>query len=1383
MDAALQRKEGDPSSKTVRASTPEAANPAAPVEAAVGLPLFLGGGLRGAASRPAPIPVTPLALQREAQTEDEAVLQAKCCTGAEGPAAREDDEPLQRQAVDEEDGEEVIQAAPAVQAKLVVGPADDAYERQADQVAATVMRLPASAPAPLQRQPLDTLQRRCARCEDELEPAGQAAPIQTKPEPNGPAGDSAVLERTVKHPGSGAPLAPDLQTRIGAVLGRDLSGVRVHADEQAQTAAQGINAKAFTHGNHIFLGHGQRDTDVGLMAHEATHVAQQGAAPVAPPSSEGNESASGEAGGEDQALPTEEERAAAPPTEAEPPGSLAQQGSIPPNMTDLDAAATGSALEYSEGPVLDGGVTQSGETEQPAPQVGTFAERASPAPGTAPGVAEGTLAQTEGRESEAQIVPQAAALEAASPAGMGGEPPGGGASGVTEAEARSEAAADPQAQGGGGVGEAEGGEAEAEQAGPAGEAGPEAEGGGAAAPATDPEARMAAAPDSEHKTFVLAQAGLVRADCDSSAGLVQALAAARRAEVSGRFAGARAGLSGFIESRIEAVQGFVADKQARIGAVIANALATVSGAVSGALTTVQNMAAAVQASISGLVQRAVGSVQSAIAGIVGRIGNLINSLPLPDLPGVAQARRLASGLLNRAVASVNAALGRVLGMIQGALAIGMGLLSRALASVQALITLVLTRISAALNRITAAVFSLFNRILSRVVGTLRRILYGTILPILARAERRVLHAITEQAQRALARIRANCRQQLTALAEALSGAAEPNGQAETTGSEREWRASVTQITQTARDNNAAIIQSFLDKTGGFLALLLTTLQSVATQIMAAVTARIARFITAAVDYAAKVVQTLRGMVAAVTQFIANTITRAIALFARVVNYVRDLVERPVQRLIEFAESVLSRIRGAIGRLVRRVVSGEVPGFDLGELIGRFRLPPLSNNPTIAFAGPPSGFVIVIIQGVVYIVAFGFAFSLTVAEFIVLIIVIVVILIVILILLYLLYRWLTRPRPIPKPRPRPRPRGREFHPDTPFNVISSVPLRKVKLPASSGDEVVFGVRSTDKDRFRPIGTAAWIPIDPGTGPYETVYEVSGHASWLAPGSGNTRHVDPTLNSQDIRLYIDEDWNGAPITVTATVRDQAPPVMPPPDTGTTRDPVHVITWTLDLCQDPLTTATAKHIPGLAPQLNHTDYNSTSLTLLDGSSDTVGASMLTEYLTHEKGGGRPSGQDNLYGFRRLPTRSAHGGSGYQQTQVYIKCHLLNHSDSRGLGGVGDPINLYPITGQANSDHNSQVEENVKDLVHEDKLVVMYSVNVVNQDGPHAIDIFGDGHCTYQYINAAFSCAYATYKYCDGKLEMNTPENGGGPVASSFDLSGFIENIRDNKGSCQES
>lgn len=210
-----------------------------------------------------------------------------------------------------------------------------------------------------------------------------------------------------------------------------------------------------------------------------------------------------------------------------------------------------------------------------------------------------------------------------------------------------------------------------------------------------------------------------------------------------------------------------------------------------------------------------------------------------------------------------------------------------------------------------------------------------------------------------------------------------------------------------------------------------------------------------------------------------------------------------------------------------------------------------------------------------------------------------------------------------------------------------------------------------------------------------------------------------------------------------------------------------------ENPLTTLTAKTIPSLSGDLNRTSYNSTSLSLLDGSSATVGDNMMTRYLTHEKtGGGAPSGQAALYGFRKLPTLAAFGGSGHSQTQVYIKGHLLNHSASRGLHGVGQPRNLYPITGQANSNHNSAVEEPIKDLVHDDKVVVMYGVNVVNEDGPHAVDVQGDGSCTYQYINAGFACTYATYKlYNDNSVELNSPTSQ--TVNSTFDESGFISGV----------
>ena len=57
----------------------------------------------------------------------------------------------------------------------------------------------------------------------------------------------------------------------------DLSHIRVHNDAASREQARAINAKAFAYGTDIWLGPGQRADDIGLMAHEATHVIQQSA--------------------------------------------------------------------------------------------------------------------------------------------------------------------------------------------------------------------------------------------------------------------------------------------------------------------------------------------------------------------------------------------------------------------------------------------------------------------------------------------------------------------------------------------------------------------------------------------------------------------------------------------------------------------------------------------------------------------------------------------------------------------------------------------------------------------------------------------------------------------------------------------------------------------------------------------------------------------------------------------------------------------------------------------------------------------------------------------------------------------------------------------------
>ncbi len=149
---------------------------------------------------------------------------------------------------------------PSVMMKGSASRYDDPYERQADAVAARVQRMT----EPEEEEILDG-------------DSGDMEAIQAKGDSSGPPRVTRAVRQAVKSPGYGNPVEPSIRTRTESVLGVDLSSVRVHGDRRAQRAGRSINAKAFTHRNDIWLGKGQSPADVGLMAHELAHVAQQDA--------------------------------------------------------------------------------------------------------------------------------------------------------------------------------------------------------------------------------------------------------------------------------------------------------------------------------------------------------------------------------------------------------------------------------------------------------------------------------------------------------------------------------------------------------------------------------------------------------------------------------------------------------------------------------------------------------------------------------------------------------------------------------------------------------------------------------------------------------------------------------------------------------------------------------------------------------------------------------------------------------------------------------------------------------------------------------------------------------------------------------------------------
>ena len=88
-------------------------------------------------------------------------------------------------------------------------------------------------------------------------------------------GGGRTISGGLSHSGPGSPIAPAVRQTVEPGLGADLGGVRVHSDGAAHQAARSLQARAFTHGQDIWLGPGESPTDTRLMAHETAHVVQQ----------------------------------------------------------------------------------------------------------------------------------------------------------------------------------------------------------------------------------------------------------------------------------------------------------------------------------------------------------------------------------------------------------------------------------------------------------------------------------------------------------------------------------------------------------------------------------------------------------------------------------------------------------------------------------------------------------------------------------------------------------------------------------------------------------------------------------------------------------------------------------------------------------------------------------------------------------------------------------------------------------------------------------------------------------------------------------------------------------------------------------------------------
>ena len=159
-----------------------------------------------------------------------------------------------------------------LQARLAINKPGDRFEQEANATADRVIQQKSMSPQRLAASaPVQKVVRQEIQCLQEVHSGQQQAAELT-------------FSQLTHGSDGGFPLGPGVNARMTSVVGADFSKVRIHTDQKAISMSRSLNAHAFTYGKDIYFNAGMYNPDTvsgqHLLAHELTHVVQQGFAPV-----------------------------------------------------------------------------------------------------------------------------------------------------------------------------------------------------------------------------------------------------------------------------------------------------------------------------------------------------------------------------------------------------------------------------------------------------------------------------------------------------------------------------------------------------------------------------------------------------------------------------------------------------------------------------------------------------------------------------------------------------------------------------------------------------------------------------------------------------------------------------------------------------------------------------------------------------------------------------------------------------------------------------------------------------------------------------------------------------------------------------------------------
>lgn len=307
-------------------------------------------------------PVISRLVRRQAEEEPQAKLQrqeeepqAKIQKQEEEPQAklqRQEDEPQMKMQRQKEEPQAKVQRQEEEEAQTKAQRQEEEpqtklqreeeepqarLQRQEEEPQAKLQRQEEEPQAKLQRQEEEEAQAKVQRQEEEE--------AQTKIEPRANVRDKQmypvlgrVENKLFANKGKGEAMEDDVRVDMEGRFGADFSQVRIHKGGDAAHMSKELQAQAFTHGSDVFFNDGKYEPDSVrgkiLLAHELTHVVQQGAAQQVPEQKVQQNNAQKDAPVPDPAdVKAKEAEKQTEEIEQQPPGAALGEGAGPDGAT------------------------------------------------------------------------------------------------------------------------------------------------------------------------------------------------------------------------------------------------------------------------------------------------------------------------------------------------------------------------------------------------------------------------------------------------------------------------------------------------------------------------------------------------------------------------------------------------------------------------------------------------------------------------------------------------------------------------------------------------------------------------------------------------------------------------------------------------------------------------------------------------------------------------------------------------------------------------------------------------------------------------------------------------------------------------------------------